>query len=310
MRSRRCLTAFCLLLLTNRAYCCINEYRTLLSGEVVYAEAVDKAPGPRFNSEDHSGLLKKLHEADSIYRLTGKLEDYSDLGAMFLYTGQYLQAKKIFLEIERNAPGLYQTAANLGTTYELLGRNDSALYWIRKAVEINPGSHRGSEWIHVKILEAKIKANGSENYLWTHSILGLNFGDDKAPENKNNIDLYSLRDHLYEQLEERMFFIKPKDPVVAQLLFDLGNVMAITEDVKSGLQIYEAAKEYGYSSHLLSIRESYFNSLQSKADLRGKIEETAKDNPLLTLLILAVFGVGFIAGLMFLVRRFRKRQTL
>jgi tetratricopeptide (TPR) repeat protein len=288
--------------------CCINEYRALLSGELVFTDADNAAPIGRFNVNNKTYLLEKLNEADSIYRLTRKLEDYSDLGSMFIYTGQYLQAKQIFQDIEQKTPGLYQTAANLGTTYELLGQNDSALYWIKRAVEINPNSHRGSEWIHVKILEAKVKANGDEKKLWTHSILSLDFGDDKIPVNKTNLDLQNLRVHLYDQLNERMSFIKPKDPIVAQLLFDLGNVCALTMDATSGLQVYQSAKEYGYKSDLFDKRQSYFEKLQLKADFRNNTEGWAKDNPIFALIIVGTIFVGGLIGIIFLFRRIKKRR--
>ncbi len=302
------LTIVLFLFMGQTGQCCINEYRTLLSGELVFTDAGNVAPIGRFNANNKPYLLKKLHEADSIYRLTGKLEDYSDLGSMLVYTGQYLKAKQIFQDIEQKTPGLYQTAANLGTVYELLGQNDSALYWIKRAVEINPNSHRGSEWIHVKILEAKVKANNDEKYLWTHSILSLDFGDDKIPVNKNNIDLNDLRDQLYDQLNERMSFIKPKDPIVAQLLFDLGNVCALTRDATSGLQIYQLAKEYGYTSDLFDKRLSYFESLQLKADFRNNTEGLAKENPMFALIIFGTIFVGGILGIIFLLRRIRKRR--
>ena len=288
--------------------CCINEYRTLLSGKVIFTDAGNAAPIGRFNANNKPYLLKKLREADSIYRQTGKLEDYSDLGSMLIYTGQYLKAKQIFQDIEQKTPGLYQTASNLGTVYELLGQNDSALYWIKRAVEINPNSHNGSEWIHVKILEAKAKANGDEKYLWTYSILSLDFGDDKTPVNKNNLDLQNLRDHLYDQLNERMSFIKPKDPIVAQLLFDLGNVSALTRDATSGLQIYQSAKDYGYTSDLFDKRLSYFEKLQLKADFRNNTERWAKDNPLIALLIVGTIFIAGLLGIIFLFRRIKKRR--
>jgi len=46
---------------------------------------------------------------------------------------------------------------DLGTAYELAGKNEPALRWIREGLRRNPNSHKGTEWLHVKILEAKIE---------------------------------------------------------------------------------------------------------------------------------------------------------
>lgn len=288
--------------------CCINEYRTLLNGKVEFTDADNAAPFGRFNQDNKAYLLEQLHKADSIYKVTGKIEDYSDYGALLVYNGQYLQAKAIFIEIESKTPGLYATASNLGTTYELLGQNDSALFWITKAIKINPNSHDGSEWIHLKVLEGKLKSNGNDNYFLTHNLLSLDFGDSEKPVNKNNIDLLKLRNQLYHQLNERMSFVKPQDQIVGQLLFDLGNVNAMTMDVKSGLQVYEVAKKYGFNSELLNKRESHFKSLQRKADFRNNTEGWAKKNPSTAFFILIVFFVVFVAGLIYFIKRVRKNK--
>ena len=69
--------------------------------------------------------------------------------------------------------GDYAVASNLGTTYELLGDNVKALEWIKKGLERNPKAHGGTEWVHVKNLEAK---NGSladdPKWLESHTVLG------------------------------------------------------------------------------------------------------------------------------------------
>ncbi len=105
-----------------------------------------------------------------------------------------------------------------------------------------------------------------------------------------------------------MSFIKPQDQIVGQLLFDLGNVNAITMDVKSGLQVYEVAKNYGFTSDLLTKRESHFKSLQRKADFRNNTEGWAKKNPSTAFFILLALFVVFVAGLIYFVKRIRKNK--
>ncbi len=290
--------------------CCINEYRTLLNGKVVDSDASDAAPNGRINQYNKKYLLDDLKKADELYKSTQKIEDLSDYGALLVYNGQYEKAKALFINIENKKPGLYATASNLGTTYELLGQNDSAYYWIKKALKINPNSHEGSEWIHLKILEAKINSKGDEKYFLTHSVLSLDFGDSKKPENIKKYDLEQLKSQLYHQLNERISFIKPKDQIVGQLLFDLGNVDAITIDVKSGLQVYEVAKKYGFNSDLLEKRESHFKFLQLKADLRNNSISFAKEHPLIFLMILLASFIGVIFIIKYFYKRFKKRKSL
>lgn len=255
---------------------CLNEYRALLNGNITMSDELIDIPQGHPYLNDKTKLRERILLLEELYKKSKSMIDYSDLGVLFVYDGQYEKAKAIFQEVEKKLPNRYQTATNLGTVYELLGKNDSAYYWIKKGIKLNPHSHEGSEWIHLKILEAKIKAKGDEKYLWNTNILGIDFGDTKTPEYHYNMPLDTLSKHLYIQLQERMTFIKPKDPTVAQLLFDLGNAYAITYDVKTGLKVLELAQEYGHQLDILNKRILYFKKLQAEADKRNSFSSSSQ----------------------------------
>lgn len=299
-----------LLLNEQTASCCINEYRVSLDRQVRVTDARSNAtPVGHFQHLNKTYLTNQLHSADSIYKLTGKLEDYSDYAVMLLYNKEFLKAKSIFQNIEVESPGLYATAANLGTAYELLGNNDSAYYWINKSIEINPQAHEGSEWIHLKILEAKLYARGDEQYLSTHNILSLDFGNKEIPKfHSGNAKLDSIRSQLYYQLEERMTFIQPKDAVVGQLLFDLGNATALTMDATAALQVYEASAKYGYNSEILHKRIAYYKPTQRKADIKNAIADFKHEHVVLILVMVFLFIAATPFLIAFLIRK-RKRNT-
>lgn len=252
------------------SFACINEYRTLLTGEVVYT---DPSSGKVWNREiDTLKLRNKSNELLAAYKRSDSLEYYSDYAAALTYLGEYQKAKKIYEQIEKLSPNLYTTASNLGTIYELLGKPDSALTWIKKSIKLNPKSHKGSEWIHIKILEFKLsKSQDIQN-----SILGLDFGRDKIPSNPNNYDLEELQNHIWHQLRERTTFVKPENEIVGNIYFDLGNILAQTRDVQAALESFEAAKEYGFESDLMTQRVAEFEKLALKAK-PNQLKEDAKD---------------------------------
>jgi hypothetical protein len=80
----------------------------------------------------------------------------NDLATALAHTDEASEAVVLLEQIEEEKPGLYVTAANLGTAYELSGDDEKALEWIRKGIERNPNAHERSEWLHVRILEAKL----------------------------------------------------------------------------------------------------------------------------------------------------------
>lgn len=108
-------------------------------------------------------------------------EVLNDLGVLQIYEGKYSAAIETFKKIEIMKPNLAITADNLGTVYELKGDFQKAEYWIRKGMERDPNIHRGSEWIHLKILEAKKEQLKNKDWIKHNDILGLDFGDAEMP---------------------------------------------------------------------------------------------------------------------------------
>jgi tetratricopeptide (TPR) repeat protein len=250
-----------LLLNLNESLACLNENRVLLNGEKRIFDTESLVPYGRNHKENTEYYQEELRELDSLWKKNKKLEDYSDYGVLLVYLGRYDEAKKVFNHIEKINPGLYSTAANLGTTYELMGNDQLALEWIRKAVTIDSTSHDNSEWLHVKILEAKLKGKKA---ITDTFLISTNFGSDVLPKtNLDSITLVKLRDAIYYQLDERVSFVKPKDQIVALLLFELGNICAITDDVTSALRIFDKAKEYGFESAIFRLRYAHFLEMQS-----------------------------------------------
>ncbi|MBB1194889.1 hypothetical protein DNC80_14560, partial [Flavobacterium sp. SOK18b] len=139
--------------------------------------------------------------------------------------------------------------------YELIGENEKALKWINKSIKINPKAHKESEWLHSKILEAKI--NG-EKFYTSEFILGVTFGNKKAPITKlNESEIDKLYKSIYFQLNERLSFIKPKEKIAALLLFEIGNLSIIRKEFRKATTIFEKAQEYGLESDLLDERLNY-----------------------------------------------------
>jgi hypothetical protein len=145
----------------------------------------------------------------------------------------------------------------------------------------------------LRILEEKIKAKSDKNYFNVHSILSLNFGEKKIPDDKKlNLDIIeqrALQNQLFHQLNERITFVKPQDPIVAQLLFDLGNITAIAEGVESAIKDFELAEVYGFQSSILDKRKKYFNSLIWKAKWKNYADDNAET------LVTIFFAILFIA---------------
>ena len=163
--------------------------------------------------------------------------------------GRYPQALKIFQSLETTYPGQYNTAANMGTTYELLGDLEQASKWIAEGMHRNAHSHSGTEWLHLAILDARMKLAQDPGYLTREHIIQIpdnaKFRSEITVQGKTYM-VHDVLQALQYQLTERAFFVKTQDPVVADLLFSFGQLEARARTLESAVKLLGLAREYGY----------------------------------------------------------------
>lgn len=247
-----------LVLISFKSFACLNgDTKELKNGVLIYIDHRGLVPhGHHFATDNFSKIIKQL---DSTYNKTKDIDYLSDKGYLLIVQRKYNEALNLYLNIEKTNPNRYSTASNLGTLYELMGENQKAYTWIKKSIEINPESHNGSEWLHLKILEAKIK---NLKTVTGSFLINTSFGDTGLPQthlSKEEID--KLAKAVYFQVNERISFIEPKDKIISILLFELGNLVEIIGEHENALLIYKRARIYGYDNDLLIAR--IINSAQT-----------------------------------------------
>ena len=144
--------------------------------------------------------------------------------------GRVDEAIALLKDLEQRHPGKSATAANLGTAFELQGKDQAALQWIREGIRRDPKVHFGSEWVHVRILEAKLAIKADPHWLDTHSVMGLSFGDAPQPAEPALPADHLGREHslaeswraVAYQLFEPRCCVKPEDRTGRGSLPDFG----------------------------------------------------------------------------------------
>jgi tetratricopeptide (TPR) repeat protein len=213
----------------------------------------------------------KLEELERISKRTVS-DERERTAVRDILSGGPAKAIPLLQEVERDAPGNYSTAANLGTAYELTGDNRNALKWITEAIRRNPKSHEGTEWLHALILETKLRMETDPDYLKTHRIIPL--PNDFTDKTKVNIagterSIGEIIWALVYQLEERMVFVKPPDPIVADLLFTCALCEAHVAVVEGALKLLAESQSYGFQDPgLIGATESHYLALIKVAQTR------------------------------------------
>jgi tetratricopeptide (TPR) repeat protein len=253
---KRMLTALVWLLFCPQAWACVNTVG-------VYDEEHVFSPGLYEGKELADSLTKRdkhqywLYNAELIAKRAKEkpnFENLNQLGLVLLYQKNYAAAIMLFVRLEKIFPKRYEVAANLGTVLELASEDEVALRWIRLGIQRNPEEHYRTEWLHVRILEHKIALRADPQHLKGRSVAGVAFGDALIPampaaypagNDGKPVQPFELNLAFNYQLYERMFFVSPKDPVVANLLNDWATLHLAGGSIESARELYRLANRYG-----------------------------------------------------------------
>ncbi|QSX78888.1 tetratricopeptide repeat protein [Agrilutibacter solisilvae] len=248
--------ALVLLLCAGTANACINEVGTDHQGNRFHADwplgdglaiNLTRAPSDNFWLRDADAIVTRARSEPDFQTLTA-------LGIVLIHQGKYTQAIRLFLALEKRYPGHHQTAANLGTALELAGHDATALRWIRLGIRRNADEHYGTEWLHARILEAKLAQAKDPTYLKRHSVAGVTFDKTLVPDVPRQLPFGNtgkpvtpreLDQALSYQLFERTTFVRSRDPVVASLLEDWATLNLAGGAIENAAVLYDAAVKYG-----------------------------------------------------------------
>lgn len=274
---------------------------------------------------DRAGAEEVVAGLEAAFNKEPTLENSNDLAVARLLLGKTSEAIALLREVEQKYPGEAIVSANLGTALELSGEDAEALHWIREGVRRDPDEHFGSEWLHVRILEAKIAAASDPDWFEKNTVLGIDFGTAAEPQlpatlpqspRGKPLTKQQLVWAISYQLGERTQFVKPPDAIVGDLYAAAGDLAWLVGQKKSpedyvGVPVdyYESALEYGPPRQaLVELRKSTFDAKFSDVDwLPDFSSRDQKVDPLVAILsawrwpliavgLLAVFGgVFFVA---------------
>ncbi|MBK1881148.1 hypothetical protein JIN85_01910 [Luteolibacter pohnpeiensis] len=234
-------------LLQLRSQACINVPGTSLDGKSTLLFSHPAGDLRRAMDSDPRSMMDLIsHESGPDEDPITELEKS---GVRKILSGHFDEAIAILTDLEAEFPGRYSTASNLGTAYELHGDLGSALKWIEEGIRRNPESHQGTEWLHAAILKTKILLQDDPDFLNHHHLIEL--PEAISPRSKLVIQgeeqfALNLQNALHHQLKERLVFVKPTDPIVADLLYSYALLEAHLNSVEPAIELMELSREYGY----------------------------------------------------------------
>lgn len=230
-------------------------------------------------------ITATLERLQSEYAKNPSIEVTNDLAVANIMAGHYDSAINLLMGLEKSHPGLSRTASNLGTALELSGKNKDALHWIKEGIARNPQDHEGTEWLHVKILEAKIALAKDPTWLQEKNVLGVSFGTEPRPKIPPSLPIdqfgksYSLEEverAINYQLSERLKFVSAPDPLVGDIYFSRADIAYL---LKAGYppDYYSAALYFGAKNEALIKRRTEQYNADNQPELKPEEPKRVKE---------------------------------
>lgn len=253
---------------------CGNEYGFTIDGRKINTRTFFLSD--RMLTFDTSYINKRI----SVIRLWVKNapqnhKHWSDLAVNFLKVGKVDSAIHILAPLARKHPDEYNITANLGTAYELNGQLDSALKYITKGFELNPKSHLGSEWVHIKILQAKIKNKRSPGWLRRNNIISQN----ELISRINTSDYFPagvVNSNLFYQIRTRAPFTPAPNQVIKNLLLSLGDFNTNHGTYENALMCYVYAMKFEdqkYNLNNIKNKIRFINKKRADQETPGEVND-------------------------------------
>lgn len=198
---------------------CLNEYGRTIEGKRIFTKWFTIPE--RLKHHNIEQVKKDLATAlENIKNDSTNYQYWSNASVNYMKLGRVQEAIEILEPLQKKHPKQYNLIANLGTAYELSGQLDSALKYISLGFKINPKSHRKSEWIHIKILEAKIKEKKQPNWLDYNPVLSKKLLKSKI----HNGFFRKLDDQIITQIRTRVPFTPAPNKVIKNILVSMGQL--------------------------------------------------------------------------------------
>ncbi len=256
---------FTLLSIAVFSFACLNEHHVTKYGK----ESIDgfSMHEVHFYKQHNKAVLEEYIQ--NLQKETPKtvedvLANQNSIAVSYIKLGRLEDAEKILNALLKQYPADYSITVNLGTLYELQGKNQKALDYIKKAISINPESHGGSEWFHIRVLEFKLK-NLPDSKITEQDILQI------AAIKKDNS---SIAYEIQYQLQERIPFTPAPNLIMAKILQEYADFLADSVSLKAAYIVYEMGMQYDENNalNLAAKRDAlkpYFKKYKEKIPFTG-----------------------------------------
>jgi hypothetical protein len=267
----RKITILCIILmiLCSNSIACIQYYVTDSRGERHFhiEDGPERSPTEIHKlTREEINMLRMFENQMAAATSISRYKYISNYCASLIKVGRYKESIPILENLLKTHPDEYEINANLAVAYELNGQLDEALSFIKKSMKLNSNSHLGSEWFHLRIIEAAIVSRDTKLKIQEMDILKI----------KDDTSVATMFQISY-QLKERIPLTKSTNSLLSKVIEECADYYYIHYSIEWAIDLYAIAVGYAAEyadenrlwSKINSSREKLVN-LNKKPEFRFK----------------------------------------
>ncbi|MBK6777158.1 MAG: hypothetical protein IPG74_15425 [Flavobacteriales bacterium] len=167
-------------------------------------------------------------------------------------------------------PDEYNVLMANAVALELSGSTPWALALLKQAVALDPARIVDREWIHVNILEARVRNSTSQ--VTPAELIGIDLSADQIVAATPREKLDTLLNQLLYQLNDRYFFVQEApDQIFGAMLYAYADLLFLTDRQTISARYYDMAEEYGF-------RPTGNTARRDKARQKHKLAEARRES--------------------------------
>lgn len=167
----------------------------------------------------------------------------NDLVIGWLFQKNFKKALNLSTRLVAKFPNTYSVVITHAAALELNGKPAEAIPFMKHALELEPKSHKGSEWIHLNLLQQRVLGEAGVDP-W--KLIGSDLrplGTLAAPA---GTDVKALLRQVHYQVNDRLFFTPTDDRLFGALLFAYADLLELNGYKSQAARMRERSANYGY----------------------------------------------------------------
>lgn len=167
----------------------------------------------------------------------------NDLVIAHLFAKDFKAALELSTRLVGKYPDDYSVVITHAAALELNGKPAEAIPFMKHALELEPKSHKGSEWIHLNLLQLRVQGEAGVDP-W--KLIGVDLRPSGTLTAPAGTDVKALLRQVHYQVNDRLFFTPTDDRLFGALMLAYADLLELNGYASQAKRMCERSTNYGY----------------------------------------------------------------